>query len=406
MNHPVIVKAGARFSVDALPFTAVPYQLSYAIVEIDHVNYPLSVIDIHEMIEMWSKFDEDQIRIAHLMPMPSASNLSYGILRAVPQYIAVDLNGVVYVFPASISDVTIDLHFEEGQSHGGHRSSNSQARGHAGSSSGAAHSRAGTHTTVHAIAIGSWPGQSTGKGSGLTGAMQAFQAYLKSPAALASFAGAPPAMMQGLLASPPSSFVIAPRSTGKSSAAKAVQDAGLKVGEISAWRVWRVSRDMTLHSGAMTATVWRPGEPMVGDPTKMNNFGTPTGVYAHKEVGRHLAETIEDYRPNGRLDFNIRRDLESNGLTEPEQWEQIFRMNGTHHPLQLSGYFIGLALGRVSLYGTVIEHEHGYRAQYAMIDEIVSVEHLIAGLSPDHVLGRLRQRYRVDRNSPPQKDPP
>jgi hypothetical protein len=138
-----------------------------------------------------------------------------------------------------------------------------------------------------------------------------------------------------------------------------IPNEGVRVGEIIGWRVWRVSRSGFLHSGHKDNR-WIPGEPMEGDVRKW-------GVYAVKEPGRYLNKCIEDYDPF--------RNIWDKGPFDRE-----------------IAPYCGLAVGRVRLYGTVVEHEHGYRAQYAMVDAIVSG---YGGVSEDEIQC-LRKRYGVE----------
>ena len=98
-----------------------------------------------------------------------------------------------------------------------------------------------------------------------------------------------------------------------------VEYGGIKVGEIEAWRIWYLRNDGYLES-IVSSVVWLPGNPMTGDVTY-------DGVFSWK--------TSKDARAHGR------RALEMGSLP-----------------------VIG---GRIALWGEVIEHEHGYRAEYAKI---------------------------------------
>jgi hypothetical protein len=97
------------------------------------------------------------------------------------------------------------------------------------------------------------------------------------------------------------------------------------VGEISAWRVWRVrkSRDL-LTSVYMSEKYWYPGGIMTGCPSF-----TSEGVYAWKTK------------------------------------KEMFRYMGS-----TTGQIV---VGKVDLWGQIVEHRRGYRAQYAKITEICAV---------------------------------
>lgn len=96
-----------------------------------------------------------------------------------------------------------------------------------------------------------------------------------------------------------------------------------KVGEIIAWRCWRLtSNGKRLQSTYMNNT-WLPDKPMRGDPKDSS-----AGVHAAKD--RSYAENFA--RGRGRI-----------------------------------------VVGKVSLYGNIVEHEWGYRAEYAKVHSIDDV---------------------------------
>lgn len=145
-----------------------------------------------------------------------------------------------------------------------------------------------------------------------------------------------------------------------------LESAGLRVGEFIGWRTWRVSDDRRLYSSTRV-TRWIPGEPMSG------NAGTErdAGIYAVKEPGKFLDAAVWDYSHDERFirPWALSGRTVSEGAEPGPKW-------------------IATAIGTVRLYGTVIEHEHGYRAQYAMVDTIDRL------LDDDpELLADLRARY-------------
>lgn len=132
-----------------------------------------------------------------------------------------------------------------------------------------------------------------------------------------------------------------------------VEDAGIKVGEVVAWRVWKLA-DGRLWSVAINRE-WVPGEPMTGDVST-------DGVHAFKdadEAVRYGKETV----------------------------------------------ILGV-LGQVALWGQVIEHEAGWRAEFA---KIVRLERVFSGgggcshlFQP--LLYNLRERYGLPSGRP--EEPP
>lgn len=119
---------------------------------------------------------------------------------------------------------------------------------------------------------------------------------------------------------------------------------GIEVGEITAWRIWRLDRDGIVYSPIINVPWW-PGEVMRATP----HASADDGIYASK--------------------------------TRPEiTWPPSARASWP------------LVVGRVSLWGTVIEHEKGYRAENARIlafDDIVSWD----AFDADRALASLCAKY-------------
>jgi hypothetical protein len=101
-----------------------------------------------------------------------------------------------------------------------------------------------------------------------------------------------------------------------------IEDAGIRAGEITAFRAW-VWKDGLLHSMA-AQFVWIPGAIVEGDPS------SGLGVHAFKTLG----DAVGQY--------------------------------GFYGDTRLPVVF-----GTVSLWGDVIEHEKGYRAEFAAIESLV-----------------------------------
>lgn len=99
----------------------------------------------------------------------------------------------------------------------------------------------------------------------------------------------------------------------------ALQTTDIIAGEITAWRVWLVEGGLTLRSVAMY-NLWLPGIPMRGDPSRYRE-----GVYSYKTK------------------------------------EELFRHYGVHKIV---------AYGEVEIWGDVVEHRLGYRAEFARIKSI------------------------------------
>jgi hypothetical protein len=138
------------------------------------------------------------------------------------------------------------------------------------------------------------------------------------------------------------------------------QGTGIRVGEILGWRWWYI--DGLLKSPFMDCT-WFAEEPTEGDVT------AGFGVYVMKD--RELAASQAD---KGLW-------LSSDGLWVWNNWRR--RLPSPH-----------TAYGSVRIWGDVIEHAAGYRAQFA---QVVSID----GLYPDNdeLLATLRTKYGIGNSS-------
>ncbi len=122
---------------------------------------------------------------------------------------------------------------------------------------------------------------------------------------------------------------------------------GVRVGEIIAYRAWRVinegwfrSGDDRLHSVLMRDYVWYPDKPASGDVRTY-------GIYSFRDVIRSKEEY--GYDP---------------GVDGP------------------------LLLGKVKIWGEIVEHEAGYRSQFG---KIVSLDY-----GDPELLDKFRKIYRVN----------
>jgi len=119
--------------------------------------------------------------------------------------------------------------------------------------------------------------------------------------------------------------------TGRCPSPIAFEDAGIRAGEIVAYRAWQVVEGH-LHSMLMSAYRWTPRavERIEIPPSEVS----PTGFYSFKEL------------------------------------EKAFKEYGGG---ACSMYVGGVAFGEVLLWGTVIEHERGYRAQCCKINKLMEL---------------------------------
>lgn len=129
------------------------------------------------------------------------------------------------------------------------------------------------------------------------------------------------------------------------------EDAGITVGEIIAWRAWKV-KDGLLTS-MYRDDLWPPDEPITGDPGG-------SGCVENTRAGVHAFTTQK-----GALEYAI---AHANGSV---------MVNGSP-----------VVIGRVALWGEVIEHEQGYRAEFAKVHSL----DVPLGVD-DATMARLRTLY-------------
>jgi len=135
-----------------------------------------------------------------------------------------------------------------------------------------------------------------------------------------------------------------------------LESAGISAGEIVGHRCWELGRDGLLYS-VFVATKWHP-----------------------REVMRFPGDHIHDYGQTGFHAFKAKHQLMA------EYGVKFFTHNF-------------LVYGTVNLWGKVIEHDYGYRAEYAAIrslDLILRGEYVIGDIPMREAeLNRLRELYGV-----------
>ncbi len=126
-----------------------------------------------------------------------------------------------------------------------------------------------------------------------------------------------------------------------------VESTGIEVGEIIAWRAWRI-KDGILTSLVMD-TPWLPNETVEGSIKGYGGYGIPLGIYSFKKAS--------------------------------DAW------NGVQYTTDEEI----IVAGQVALWGEVIEHEEGYRAENARVHSL----DFIRPETPENetVLAKLQQRY-------------
>lgn len=137
--------------------------------------------------------------------------------------------------------------------------------------------------------------------------------------------------------------------------------AGVRTGEIIGWRYWQVYADPVSDEQVLGSVahyeLWAPGEVKHGDINKSVNSGSvfpPSifgGVYSFNNEVLMLAEVrgiIEEFESYLKFPSSILFD-------------------------SMLIHCLGIACGTIKCWGEIVEHEHGYRAEYAKINSIDGV---------------------------------
>jgi len=152
--------------------------------------------------------------------------------------------------------------------------------------------------------------------------------------------------------------------------------AGIRAGEIDGWKMWLLHTNRRISS-LTNPTYWEPGMTVMGDVDKVcYGFGNrrALGVYAYNspEVLMTEVSEYEDHlQHKNRVEFlHHRRDY----LTDiwslmDDSMENVCELRYTFH---------GIVFGQVKLWGEVVEHEQGYRAQCCKIRSLIGY----VGLNP------------------------
>jgi hypothetical protein len=136
--------------------------------------------------------------------------------------------------------------------------------------------------------------------------------------------------------------------TGDKTRDAALGEPRIRAGEIIGWRFWKL-RNGLLYS-VFVAYTWRPGV-FERSSSKQSGFKNP-GYYAFKDK---------------------------------EQAE---------HEASIHAYGWPFAFGSVAMWGEVIEHERGWRSEYAAVRSIVKITGDIPFLRENWLLLELREKYR------------
>jgi hypothetical protein len=133
--------------------------------------------------------------------------------------------------------------------------------------------------------------------------------------------------------------------TGNKTRNAALGEPSIRAGEIIGWRVWRLYGGL-LHSTIVDYT-WRPGvfERSEAKERGSRNFGYH--AFRHKE----------------------RAEREASAHRSP------------------------IVIGSVAMWGEVIEHQHGWRSEYAAVQSIIKIKGDFGFWSRQRLLHELRERY-------------
>lgn len=136
--------------------------------------------------------------------------------------------------------------------------------------------------------------------------------------------------------------------------ARKIPREGIRAGEITAYRAWKITRDGRYLRSVTVENIWLPESPMEGDI----NFC----------LGVHCFNSM------AHLDNEIYCD----------------------------GYMSTLVLGSINIWGEIVEHQKGYRAQFASVrslDRIINFRrnamfgYIFGGFRSQRLLNNLRQLY-------------
>lgn len=147
-----------------------------------------------------------------------------------------------------------------------------------------------------------------------------------------------------------------------------VKHKGLRVGEIRAWRAWRVVGEES----------WLGHLPALFNPNKKPN----AQLYS-------MAVEVE-WKPGDMMQGDVREYMGIHAWKSEQNVMDYARLyDGTV-----------LAIGTVDLWGEIVEHENGFRAECARISSLKTLLNSSyaphRGFSPDKkLLSRLQQQYNV-----------
>jgi hypothetical protein len=133
--------------------------------------------------------------------------------------------------------------------------------------------------------------------------------------------------------------------TGNKTRDAALGEPSIRAGEIIGWRVWRLY-DGLLHS-TIVAYTWRPG------------------VFERSEA-----------KEGGSRNFGY------HAFRDKEQAER-----------EAAAHWSPIVIGSVAMWGEVIEHQYGWRSEYAAVRSIIKIRSDFGFWSRQCLLHELREKY-------------
>jgi len=121
-----------------------------------------------------------------------------------------------------------------------------------------------------------------------------------------------------------------------------LENTGVKVGEITAYRIWGVNKGFLMAYS--NGNVWAPGEPMEGEPDDYDH----AGVWCFKRKENAIKKMLEEY-------------------------------------------YGAYVYGSIVIWGKIIEHELGYRAEFGKITSLLDGNEKV---KPSELV-KLREKYAV-----------
>src|SRR4029077_15929376 len=152
-----------------------------------------------------------------------------------------------------------------------------------------------------------------------------------------------------------------------------------KIGEMIGHRFWLIEATSCLLWSYTQSIPWYPGEPVEGNPRNYRDIGhnwRGLGVYSFKSTDLLMTEI-------NRAKYQLRDHLHHN-----VPWKENLGSIGQGNLLYID--CIGFVYGTVEMWGDVVEHEYGFRSQYA---KIVTLDGFIGIAELYKNFDKIKRRY-------------